>query len=368
VLVHDQNQIYQVHSSYIDGIVDVMEGQNPVAEDGAATSYIYSFLLGTTAPGKYELLNSPQGSYIRLGSAPTLPLSVNLRGDKSDGTYRNNPVDLARYIVTTRGQFKLDDATEIDNTAFDDVAAELVLGSASSATVIVGWATYDQTNVGDLVSILLGGVGVSAWFKRDGGRFTVKRHNGAAGGTPVGTYTRADVKRMSLESLDAGSPVYSVAIAWRKNDVVHGSADIAGAVRGTANHNFAMKDWRIAQQPDADVLSAYPSASSISLESAITYWHDAIAEALRLQGIYSGMPQAFKAFFKHRALSLERLDVIGFHYEDESKLGVPQSRFYTSSTPTQYVVLNIEEVPAEGGTVVTFSRENNKLDNSGTSR
>lgn len=371
VLVHAQTQIYQVHSSFIEGIMDdgVLEGLNPLKAGAAPNPYIYNFLQLTTAPGKYTLLNSAQGSYIRLGSAPSLPLSVNLKGDKSDGTYRDNPVDLARYIVTTRGQFKLSDADDIDDAAFDAVAAELVLGSATDVPVKVGVSTYDETMVGDLVTQLLGGVGVSAWFKRNGGRFTVKRHKGAGVGTAVAQFDRTDIKLKTLEALDAGSPVYMVSIGWRKNDVVHNVNDIAGAMRGTAAQAFGMKDWRIAAQPSYETLEAYPSASTISLESCISYWIDALAEALRLQGIYSKMPQAFKAFFKHRSVDLERLDIIGLHYQDYNPKNELQDRFGTMSEyiggvkySTQYVVLNIEEVTKEGGTMVTFSREDNTVD------
>lgn len=365
VLVHAQTQIYQVHSSFIESIIDVKEGLNPLEAGAAPNPYIYNFLLLTTAPGKYSLLNSAQGSYIRLGSAPSLPLSVNLKGDKSDGTYRDNPVDLARYISTTRGQFKLSDADDIDDAAFDAVAAELILGSASDVPVKVGWTTYDETMVGELMTRLLGGVGVAAWFKRNGGRLTVKRHKGAATGTPVGQFDRRDVKHMSLEALDAGSPIYSFSIAWRKNDVVHSSNDIAGAIRGTAAQAFGMQDWRIATQPDNVTLEAYPSAGSVSIESAITYWRDALAESLRSQTLYSKMPQAFKVIFKHRSVDLERLDIIGFHYEDFTKLGSLQSRFGTNSSAglgTQFVALNIEEIPKEGGTAVTLMREDNSVD------
>ena len=359
VLVSAQHSIYQVHSSFIEGIMTdgVLEGLNPVEEDGPPNPYIYNFLLGTTAPGKYELLNAPMGSYIRFGSAPSLPVSVNLKGDKSDGTYRDRPAALARYISTTRGQFKLNDAVDIDDAAFDAMDA--------TVDIPVGWATYDETLVGDLIATILGGVGISAFFKRNGGRLTVRRYDGVTA-SAVGVFSREDVKRMSLEPLDAGPPVHSVSIAWRKNDVVHGAKDIAGAVAGTEAVVSGMVDWRIAHQGSPVTLERHPGASFINIESAIVNWADASKEASRLQTLYGKIPQAFKATFKHRSLSLERLDIIGFYYEDFLPNGDAQLRFGTEVTyffgnpfATQFVVLNIEDAPNEGGSIVTFSREDN---------
>lgn len=358
VLVHPQTGICQLHSDAIEEVVGVYEGLNPLSIDGTEITDLVTFLTDTTEVGKYQVLNSAHGSYIRLRSRPTLPLSVSLKGDKSDGTYRDNPVELARYIVCSRGQFPLTDADDIDDAAFD---------AAVTATtgVVVGLTTYDETNVGDVVAQLLAGSGVSAWFKRDGGRLTALRYTGAAAGTPVIAFDQTDIKDGTLEALDAGSPVYRVSVAWGFNDVVHNTSDVAGAIAGTAAQNFGLLDWRVADVPNAGTLADHPSAGAVAIESALTYAEDAYAEAARLQILYSGMPQAFRAMFKHRSVELERLDCISLQFQDYNRRGELQSRFGTSApggTPTQYTVLALEENEVEGGTVVTFAREDNAVD------
>lgn len=358
VLVHPQTGIYQLHSDAIEEVVSVKEGLNPLTIDGAEITDLVTFLTDTTEVGKYQVLNSAYGSFIRLRSRPTLPLSVSLKGDKSDGTYRDNPVELARYIVCSRGQFPLTDADDIDDAAFDAAVT-------ATSGVVVGLTTYDEETVGDVVAQLLAGSGVSAWFKRDGGRLTALRYTGAAAGTPVIAMDQTDIKEGSLEALDAGSPVARVSIAWGRNDVVHDTSDIAGAIQGTVDQNFGMLDWRIADIRNSGTLAAYPSAGSVSIESALTYAEDAHAEAARVQILYGSMPQAFKAMFKHRSVELERLDCFSLQFQDYDRRGDLQSRFGTSApggTPTQFTVLAIEENEVEGGTVVTFAREDNTVD------
>ncbi len=357
-LVHRATNIYQVHSAQIEEILSVKEGLNPISVDGADITDLVTFLLDTTEPNMYQVLNCAQGSYIRLRRRPTLPVSVALKGDKSDGTYRSNPVEQVRYIVCTRGLMPLVDVDDIDDAGFDAAAT-------ATAGVVTGHVTYEETTVGELVGRLLAGTGVSVWFKRNGGRFTALKYTGAASGTPVINLTDSDVKIGSLESLDAGSPIYRVSIDWGLNDVVHKVPDVAGAIQGTEGQNFGMKQWRTASVPNWKVLSDYPGAGTVYIESAMTNMVDAWAASVRLQTLNGTVPQAFRCMFRHRSVDLDRFDCFSFQFGDKTKRGARQARFGMSlpgGTPTQFTVLNVEDAPDEGGTWVTFVREDNSVD------
>lgn len=357
-LVHRQTNIYQVHRDLIEEVSWVKEGLNPISKDGADITDLVTFLLDTTEPGMYQVLNCAQGSYIRLRRRPTLPLSVGLKGDKSDGTYRSNPVEQARYLVCTRGLIPLVDVDDIDDAAFDAAAT-------ATSEIITGHVAYEETTVGEFVSRLLAGTGVSIWFKRNGGRLTALKYTGAAGGTPVINLTDSDVEIGSLDVLDAGPPIYRVSVAWGLNDVVHDIPDVAGAIQGTDGQSFGMEGWRIASVPNWKTLSDYPGADTVYIESAMTYMADAWAASVRLQTLNGKMPQAIKCLFRHRSVDLDRFDCFSFQFGDKNKRGARQARLGTSlpgGTPTQYTVLNIEDAPDKGGTWVTFVREDNTVD------
>lgn len=357
-LVHRQTNIYQVHRDLIEEVSWVKEGLNPISKDGADITDLVTFLLDTTEPGMYQVLNCAQGSYIRLRRRPTLPLSVGLKGDKSDGTYRSNPVEQARYLVCTRGLIPLVDVDDIDDAAFDAAAT-------TTSGIITGHVAYEETTVGEFVSQLLAGTGVSIWFKRNGGLLTALKYTGAAGGTPVINLTDSDVEIGSLDVLDAGPPIYRVSVAWGLNDVIHEVPDVAGAIQGTDGQSFGMEGWRIASVPNWKTLSDYPGADTVYIESAMTYMADAWAASVRLQTLNSKLPQAIRCLFRHKSVDLDRFDCFSFQFGDKNKRGARQARLGTSlpgGTPTQYTVLNIEDAPDKGGTWVTFVREDNTVD------
>ncbi len=347
VLVDVATRVYQVHSGPINSIVAVREGGAGITLDatpGTTYTALSTFLAATTAATNYEVCSTEYGSWIRLGSNPSKPITVDLQGDKSGGTYRSKASDIWRYIVCNRGPQPLTDPTDLDDAAFDTLAA--------AATAAVGVDYSAETSIAEVGNFLLATVGASSWFDR-AGILTVARFAGVASGTAVLDLTEEDVEIGTLEPLDAGAPVWAVDLGWKKNSLVHSTADLAAAVLATDVWPFFLQEWRIASATSADVRIDYKGARKITLETGFGVWADAAAEAHRRLALFTAPPQAFRGFFRERAAQLDRFDTVTFHFRDLDRYGVQQSRFGTSAT-TKFIVLAAEDDTAKAGTWLTL--------------
>ena len=351
ILVDSATRIWQVHSGPINAIVGVYEGGLALTQDptpGTTYTSLPTFLAATTAASNYEVCSTDYGSWIRLGSNPSKPITVDIQGDKSGGTYRTTASDIWRYIVCNRGPQPLTDGTDIDDTAFDAAAA--------AATAAVGIDYASDITIAEVGEFLLSGVGLVTGFQRNGGLLTINRFEGAAAKSSVLDLTEQDVEVGTLEPLDAGSPVWAVDIGWKKNSLVHSTTDIASAVIGTSRWPFLLKEWRVANANLQSVRETYKGAKKIAIESGLGLWADASAEANRRLTLFSGVPQAFRGFFRERAIQLDRFDTVTFHFRDLDRYGAQQSRFGTSAS-AKFIVLAIEDDTAKGGAWLTLYRE-----------
>lgn len=351
VLVDAASRVYQVHSGPINSIVGVYEGGSALTLDpspGTTYSSLTTFLAATTAASQYEVCSTDYGSWIRLGSNPSKPVTIDIQGDKSGGTYRSKASDIWRYIVCNRGPQPLTDPDDIDDTAFDTAATDV--------TAAVGIDYSTEISIAEVGQFLLAGVGLSTWFQRDGGLLTIQRFEGATAGTAVLDLTEQDVEIGTLEPLAAGAPIWGVDLGWKKNSLVHSTTDIAAAVIGGTRWAFLLKEWRIIGAYDSTVRAAYQGAGKLTLETGLGTWEEARAEADRRLALFAGKPQGFKGFFRERATQLDRFDTVTFHFRDADRYGVQQSRFGTSAT-AKFIVLAAEDDTAKGGTWLTLYRE-----------
>lgn len=351
VLVDATKHIYQMHSGPIQGIVGIFEGGSEISIDPIFPNSVDYWVLvaaSTPAPGTYLWASTPYGSYFRLGSAPSLPITVDLQGDKSGGVYRSTAADIVRYIVCNRGPQPLVDPTGLDTASFDALA--------TAAPQAVGMDYDSETPIIDVINFLLNSVGAPAWFKRDGGKMKVARFSGVLALTSEMTLDETDIEMSTLEPLDAGSPIWAVDIGWKKNSLVHSTSDIAGAVIGTPRNAFLLKEWRIVGDDNILIRERYPGARKMTLETGLGLWVDARAEASRKLVLFSEVPQAFKMFTKERLTQLDRFDCVVFYIQDKTAAGPMQYRLSTTAT-SKFIVLSIADDTAKGGTMLTLYRE-----------
>jgi len=351
ILVDATTRVYQVHSGPINAIVGVYEGGSALTLDpspGTTYTSLTTFLGATTAASNYEVCSTTYGSWIRLGSNPTKPITIDIQGDKSGGTYRSKPSDIWRYIVCNRGPQPLTDPTDLDTAAFTTAATDV--------TAAVGIDYASDATIAEIGNFLLAGAGISSWFERDGGLLTVKRFTGVAAETAILDLTEQDIELGTFEPLDAGAPIWAVDLAWKKNSLVHSTTDIAAAVVGTARWPFLLQEWRIVGANDPSVRETYKGARKMAFETGFGLWAAASAEANRRLALYANPPQAFRGFFRERATQLDRFDAVTLHFRDLDRYGVQQSRFQTSDT-AKFIVLAAEDDTAKGGTWLTLYRE-----------
>lgn len=351
VLVDANTRVYQCHSGPIHAIVGVYEGGAAVTLDASpGTTYtsLTTFLAATTGASTYEVCSTDFGSWIRLGSNPTKPITIDIQGDKSGGTYRSRPTDIWRYIVCNRGPQPLTDPTDLDDTAFTTVRGEV--------TAAVGIDYSTEITIAEVGNFLLSGPGISSGFERDGGLLTVERFTGVAAKTALLDLTEQDVELGTLEPLDAGAPIWAVDLGWKKNSLVHSTTDLAASIIGGTRWAFMLKEWRVVGASNPSVRETYKAARKMVLETGFGLWADARAEADRRLALYANPPQAFRGFFRERATQLDRFDAVTFHFRDLDRYGGEQSRFATSAS-AKFLVLAAEDDTAKGGTWLTLYRE-----------
>lgn len=350
VLVDVASRVYQVHSGPINAIVGVFEGGNAITLDpspGTTYTSLTTFLAATTAAGNYEVLSTDHGSFIRLGSNPSLPITVDIQGDKSGGTYRTRASDIWRYIVANRGPQPLADPADLDDSAFT------TLRSAATMTVGIDYST--EISIAEVGNFLMKSVGASSWVNREG-LLTCARFEGASAGTAVLDLTQNDIELGTLEPLDAGVPVWAVDLGYKRNGLVHATSDIASAVIGTSRWAFLLKEWRIVGITNPAVSSTYKGARKMTVETGISLWADAVVEAQRRLDLFPLPPQAFRLFCRERAIQLDRFDVVTLHFQDRDELGALQSRFGTAED-ANFLVLAAEDDTTKGGCWLTLYRE-----------
>jgi hypothetical protein len=348
ILIDEPRRIYSVSSDRIDSFerIDVGGFSNMVAEN-ALTSF-FQFITSATSNGKYDTCICNQGTFIRLGSSPSKPLTVDILGNAPGGTYLENAADQIRYIVCNRGQNRLTDPTDLDTTSFTDFESDVPYA--------VGHAWTGDASISEVVSYVLASVGSVGYFKRANAQFAVEQFNGIGAKAGVLTITERDVALGSLQCLDRATALSTITLYYQRNYTVLGSGDLLPGVAGTDRERFVKKEWRSVKADSGVVRAEYKDAQTLELESAIDEEVDARAEVLRLGALYDSPDQAFRFLCRQRGFELNRMDAVIFHYQDLSRFGVKQSRFGTADD-SLFLVLEASDDVQSGGTWLTLWRE-----------
>lgn len=344
ILVDEGTVLYQVHSGSIEEFVGVYIGRYEALDVGAARTSLLELLdpANPTDPGEYDTCITSGGTYIRLGSAPTKPFTLDLKGDNSGGVFREDVSSLVRYILCNRGANALTDPTDLDTDSFDDLEA--------ACTYPVGIVYSEDKSVSDVVHFLLQSAGAVGWFTSNTGKFKVLQFvHPDDGGTPDYTLTENDVVG-DLADVVLGPPVNFAGVRWRRNYTVMDSSNLFEDILGTSEEKFAKNEWRTYVAPGS---SYHRDARRMVYDTAIDTWAAAMTEAMRQLDIHKHQWVGFRFLTNRVEYDLDRMSIVYFHYQDEDRYGVKQSRRGTSATKKFWVVEASRDTEA-GGIMLTL--------------
>lgn len=339
-------QIYMVHSALCEDVTEVALGGNATAFD-LGNSYVswLQFMLNTTAPGEYDTCFAGGWSFIRLGGQPEYPLTINIKGDKSDATYRDTVAAIIRHIVCTRGNDPLSDPSDIVDAEFDALDA--------AYTGPVGLAYYDDRTIKDVIDQFARSIGLLVYFRRSDGTLSARQILDPNDSVAVADITTDDVE--GLKVLDRGKVVWSVTARYNEcPSAVIPDQDLFESLDDDSA-NFFRRQWRKTEVPRPRLKTMYLDAITFEFETRFIEFADARGEAVRISRLLQTRDQAFSFFCIRPISDLELLDVVSFTYEDLNKYNAAQQRFGTSSTALFYVT-GIQEDAARGGIVLDLWR------------
>lgn len=278
--------VYVLHDGPIEDVVAVRDGGSALTR-GVARASIADLLANDPGPTLYDYFLGAAGqrACIRLGSQPIYQLTVDLKGDKSGGSYWTTAADIWREIVTRRGGIAAGDVSEAD---IDD------LNAANGATV--GIWIGGEANIRATLDLLAGSVG--AWWGVDRtGSFRIRRLEVPAG-TAAATFrffdqttatvaTDADIVTVrTAASNDAGRgiPAWRVLVAYKPVWQTQTADQLTGAAQ--AYVSFVGAAWRTEVAEDATVKIKHQLAEQLAVQSLMVGQSAATAEAARLLALY----------------------------------------------------------------------------------
>lgn len=276
VFLFSSNKASAISAVYVGGVLHTLD---------TAYTDLTTFLLATTDPAKYDTLICDSGCYVRLGTAPSFPVTIDGRGDATGSGYVETAGAVARRIATTRGPQPFTDPGEIDTTAFS------ALDSANSAPV--GAYAFGDEQVADVVGFVLGSVSAFGFIDGESGKLAVSRFGGVSG-TPVAAVDERHIESISAAQTDA--PVYAIALGYGRQYVTLSIEQIAGIViqQDDPIVSRLLAEYRYARVENGAVLTAYPRASVLTIDTGLATEADAIAEGQRLLPLYAGEGRAYK--------------------------------------------------------------------------
>jgi hypothetical protein len=186
-------------------------------------------------------------------------------------------------------------------TSFD-TASFTALDLAQPATVFL-WVP-EGGNALSLLDTLVDGAGCFYGGKRNG-QFDVGRLG--APGTPAARYDGLKVLKIVRNKI--ADPVYSVTVRYRKNHNVLQLNQVDGTA-ADADKTFLTTEWRQAVAADTGILTAYPQAAAITVDSCFDESTAAAAEATRLLGLFGVHRDYFTVTLKVQPLAHELSDTI----------------------------------------------------------
>ncbi len=353
-LVEANPPIWQIHSDKVEAVNFGREGGAPRTVNSPFTSRA-AFLDATTVAPTVDVLISAGGTFARMAVPPTKKVTFDVDGDKSDGTFRTAGPDLVRYWITTRGPYPFDDATEIDDAAFD---------AAAAADTTQHQLEYDgEMSLREACQKVLRSGGWSLWRSLDTKLMTIHRFAGVAAEIAAATnpplLTDRHVVTGSLEVAKVRAPAWRVNVYCRTNPTLMSSTDLVSTLNAPAYDDlrrFLLGEFSNGKKSNGAIRRRRRQAREIFIDSTIATLADGRAAAERELALWSGNEQALSFLSTSTNLSLDVMDAVYFHYQDDAEDGARQSRLDTSDTAA-FIVAAVGVDLSAGAVRYTFYRE-----------
>lgn len=264
-LVDPAKLIYQIHDRLIESFLAVKVRGASITYDGVQADYA-ALDAATVTSGTYQVALTAAGSYIRLGSTPDGPVTVDVRGDAYGG-YVEDTANVMRRVLR-----RVLASSQLQHDSFDTLA-QLLPG-------VIGVPFNRALSIGDAVAVILAGTYTYLTDLADG-RMAVGRLGLPVAGSNIEinqSYLRDEPKRVPMP--DSIAPcLWRMRVNYRRNWSPLSEAEIVPEPTLTTAERAALKQpFLVASQADSTRLSRHPAAGDVEMDSL--YDEEVDAESL----------------------------------------------------------------------------------------
>jgi hypothetical protein len=274
ILFDDTNVVFQVH----DGLVYAINAANnrgaPIAGSSSGDYPTYAALIAASLTlGQYATCLA-QGM-VRLGSAPSMPITFDVQGDATGGVYAQSAARIVERIMTKC--FGLVAGTDYD-------PASIAALDALQPAVCGYWTGLTAVNGLNAIDAILGGIG--CWYTAArGGLVQVGRIDAPTITGPTDPNCKLAIDPTII--LDNGvvlrvppDPPSQVTIYYRQFYQTQ-TTNIAGSVSSSRIADL-QQQWRGVPTVNTGATALFPNATPVTVNSPFDAQADAQAEAARL--------------------------------------------------------------------------------------
>jgi len=305
--VNTSRLIYQLSSQAVETVTGVYD-QGAALTAGAAYTNVADMEANAPTAGQYRFLNTASGSYIRLGSSPVDPPTVD--AEQASSTPANETAAQIFSQLVTRAGANLGNSSRY-SIATGDVAALDALNSGVIGLYIDTEMTFLQAF--DQIASTVG----AWWGGNNAGKLRIKRLSPPSG-TPVLSITKHDVipplERLSTKDENRGVPLYRVTCRYAQNPTVQ-TNNVALSVTEARRAEIG-QEWREATYTDTSIQSRYLLADGLVIDTLFAEEADALAEAQRRQMMQAVQRHRFDVTVQYDTTfaALDLGDIVGLYH------------------------------------------------------
>lgn len=277
LLVDPSQLLYQVHDGAIEAVDAVYDKGVPLTPVGSAPT-----------AGQYAV-DASAGTFT-LGASPAGTVTVDVRGDKTGGTYVESVGALVERLATTR--LVTGTPITVDDAAF--------LAFEAAYPQPVGLFLDDDAGLLEVLDDLVESVGAHYGFNR-AGQLTIGRVE-APSTTVVAAF--GDREILDIERVAVSRPIWRQRIAYRRYWRTLDEAGVAGSVSDEDRADIGERH-RYETAEDTTVSDRHPLAEESDRETLLSESADAAAEASRQVTLFGADRDAFRVRLKTQPFAIE---------------------------------------------------------------
>lgn len=282
VAIDSANEVFQWSFTPSQTVVAVKHGGVPITV--SADYPTYAALIAASIP-LGQCATCKAKSLVRTNFSIEFGIRVDAVGDSNvvfgHGTPLNR-AEVALRIATGYGESKLEEATDVDVTAFADV------GQDHPGDVGFWWG--DETSKADALNEIMAGI-LGYWHVRPNGQLSIGFIEEPDSIPSISDIEFGDYGMSEIEIVDETIPYPSTLMTWRRNYAPQSRDQLAGSVSvDEATASVLAAAYSVAVSTDATVSQLYPTASPIAISGNFRYEEDALNEANRIQDLM-GVPR-----------------------------------------------------------------------------